>query len=137
MSKFDEEVQQLGLRLGAVISCDTGMLGCVQDAARLLLQALVDDPSMWEDKDLRAMKCALKKCVEVAERNDEELKVQQVVLVTNWPILKDMPESVAKAVSVDTPAGKLYEVYDFDEFVDWCGCSTTWTTVWPEEDSDV
>jgi hypothetical protein len=57
----------------------------------------------------------------------------KIVLVTDWSILEEMPETVGKPVSQDTEAGRLYEVYDFPEFVNWCGDSTTWTAIWPEE----
>jgi hypothetical protein len=40
-----------------------------------------------------------------------------------------MPASVAKPVSEDTLAGRMYEVYDFDEFCEWCADSTTWKTL--------
>jgi len=64
------------------------------------------------------------------------MKVKQVVVVTNWPILEQMPVEVAKPVSEDTLAGKMYEVYDVDEFVEWCADSTTWKTLWPEEEEN-
>jgi len=62
--------------------------------------------------------------------------VKKVVLVSNWPILECMPESVGRPVSEDTLAGRMYEVCDVAEFCEWCADATTWQTLWPEEGED-
>lgn len=64
------------------------------------------------------------------------MDAKQIVLVSNWPVIHDIPESIAKAVSEDTVAGRMYEVYDIDQFIVWCADSTTWVTLWPESDVD-